>query len=500
MNRSTCIPNGEWGTISRFKGGRGLLTRNYLKNSYFQSLRFRLLLCFLVIGIIPLILLKIIMLNVYESRAVELRQMELQEQCRIINNQLTACGYMDNPGSEVMDVELLQFSNIYDGRVLIIDSSLKIIKDTYLLEEGKTVVSAEVIRGFQGLGTTNYSRRHKYVEVTAPVKEEDGTISGVILVSASVDSLLRIRDTLQTKGLLIQLALAAVIVMLSVVASVVLVKPLGKITHSMEDLLKGDVEEIVSVSDYTETKAISDAYNNMIRRIRKQEDSRQEFVSNVSHELKTPLTSMKVLADSLTMQGDQVPVELYREFMEDIAAEIDRENKIINDLLSLVKMDKKNADLNIQSININDLLELILKRLRPIAAKSDIELVFESFRPVVAEVDEVKLTLALSNLIENAIKYNVESGWVHVSLNADHKFFYVKVADSGIGIPEEDQERIFERFYRVDKSHSREIGGTGLGLAITRNAILMHRGAIKVYSKPGEGTTFTVRVPLAYIR
>ena len=123
-----------------------------------------------------------------------------------------------------------------------------------------------------------------------------------------------------------------------------------------------------------------------------------------------------------------------------------------------------------------------------------------SFRPVVAEVDEVKLTLALSTLIENAIKYNVESGWVHVSLNADHKFFYVKVADSGIGIPEEDQERIFERFYRVDKSHSREIGGTGLGLAITRNAILMHRGAIKVYSKPDEGTTFTVRVPLAYIR
>lgn len=426
--------------------------------------------------------------------------MELQEQCRIINNQLTACGYMDNPGSEVMDAELLQFSNIYDGRVLIIDSSLQIIKDTYLLEEGKTVVSAEVIRGFQGMGTTNYSRRHKYVEVTAPVKEADGTISGVILVSASVDSLLRIRDTLQTKGMLIQLALAAVIVVLSVAASVVLVKPLGKITHSMEDLSKGDVEEIVSVSDYTETKAISDAYNNMIRWIRKQEDSRQEFVSNVSHELKTPLTSMKVLADSLTMQGDQVPVELYREFMEDIAAEIDRENKIINDLLSLVKMDKKNADLNIQSININDLLELILKRLRPIAAKSDIELVFESFRPVVAEVDEVKLTLALSNLIENAIKYNVESGWVHVSLNADHKFFYVKVADSGIGIPEEDQERIFERFYRVDKSHSREIGGTGLGLAITRNAILMHRGAIKVYSKPGEGTTFTVRVPLAYIR
>ena len=127
-------------------------------------------------------------------------------------------------------------------------------------------------------------------------------------------------------------------------------------------------------------------------------------------------------------------------------------------------------------------------------------MVLESFRPVTAEIDEVKLSLAISNLVENAIKYNHEGGWVHVSLNADHKFFYVKVADSGIGIPEEDQGHIFERFYRVDKSHSREIGGTGLGLAITRNAVIMHRGSIKVHSEHGEGTTFIVRIPLLYVK
>ena len=130
-----------------------------------------------------------------------------------------------------------------------------------------------------------------------------------------------------------------------------------------------------------------------------------------------------------------------------------------------------------------------------VAAKSDIELVFESFRPVVAEVDEVKLTLALSNLIENAIKYNVESGWVHVSLNADHKFFYVKVADSGIGIPEEDQKHIFERFYRVDKARSRATGGTGLGLSIVRQLAAMHGGTVSVSSQPGQGATFTVTLP-----
>ena len=162
------------------------------------------------------------------------------------------------------------------------------------------------------------------------------------------------------------------------------------------------------------------------------------------------------------------------------------------------RMDKKEADIKVEKKNINELLELIVKRLRPIADQHEVELILETFKPVTAPVDETKLSLAISNLIENAVKYNKEDGWVRISLNSDHKYFYVKVEDSGLGIPEEDQEHIFERFYRVDKSHSREIGGTGLGLAITRSAILMHRGAVKVYSKEGEGTTFTVRIPLSY--
>jgi signal transduction histidine kinase len=206
---------------------------------------------------------------------------------------------------------------------------------------------------------------------------------------------------------------------------------------------------------------------------------------------------MKVLCDSLLAQKE-APIELYQEFMTDLSGEIEREDKIINDLLSLVKMDKTAAQMNIQSENINELIEHILKRLQPIADAAQIDVVYESFRPVTAEVDEVKLSLAVTNLVENAIKYNQQGGWVHVSLNADHKYVYIEVADSGIGIPEEDTEHIFDRFYRVDKSHSREIGGTGLGLSIARNAVVMHRGAIKVFSQPGEGTTFTIRIPITY--
>ncbi|MGN0404768.1 MAG: sensor histidine kinase, partial [Bariatricus sp.] len=277
-----------------------------------------------------------------------------------------------------------------------------------------------------------------------------------------------------------------------------LVRPLTRMSKTIEEMAAGYGDNYLHEDAYNETEKISLAFNKLWDRYKLLDASREEFVANVSHELKTPLTSMKVLSDSLLAQPD-VPVELYQEFMGDLSEEIERENKIINDLLELVKMDKKGAGLNVQSQNINELVERILKRLRPLAARQNVELVYESFRSVTAEVDEVKFSLAVSNLVENAIKYNKENGWVHVALNADHKYFYLKVADSGIGIPKEDTEHIFERFYRVDKSHSREIGGTGLGLSIARNAVIMHRGAIKVYSEPGEGTTFTVRIPLTYI-
>jgi len=118
---------------------------------------------------------------------------------------------------------------------------------------------------------------------------------------------------------------------------------------------------------------------------------------------------------------------------------------------------------------------------------------------VVAEVDEVKMTLIMTNLVENAIKYNKDHGWVKVILDADHQYFTFEVSDSGIGIPEEALAHICERFYRVDKSHSREIGGTGLGLAITKSAVLMHKGSLTVTSTEGQGACFLVKIPLTYI-
>lgn len=484
-----------------------------------RSLKARIFIIVFLVGIIPSIIMRYGILNSYEDRAVSLRTSDVQRQLNIIANHLITYNYLTDTSSEVISAELEQLSNLYDGRVIIINSNLKIIKDTYGISEGKTIISEEVIRCMKGgAGGSNFNDEYGYIELTTPILEKPSTaqavdtetpkgdekgkeadvVRGVMLTSVSTDSIVATLDILSRKALIMEIMMLFVIFAIALVLANILMKPFERVTKAISEVKEGFKDEPVSVPDYLETEHIMDAFNQLLARMKVLDTSRQEFVSNVSHELKTPITSVKVLADSLLAQED-VPAELYREFMVDIAEEIEREDKIINDLLSMVKMDRKVASMNISVVDINGLTEIILKRLRPIARKRDIEVVFESNRAVTAEVDEVKMTLILTNLVENAIKYNKEQGWVKVVLDADHQFFTLDIMDSGIGIPADSLEHIYERFYRVDKSHSREIGGTGLGLAITRNAVLMHRGSIKVSSVEGEGTTFTVKIPLSYV-
>ncbi len=480
--------------------------------TFVNSLRFRIFAIVIIVSYVPTLIMRYGILQNYEERAVSLRISEVENQAMILANHLGANNYLQDTSSETINAELVQLSNLYDGRVLVIDQNFNVVRDTYGISEGKTIISEEVIRCFKGNNVSNYDGNNRFIEMTTPITvtvnngekgggisegKENNRIVGVMLISVSTDNITTNIAVLDGKASILQFLMMILVVALSWITSRILVKPFEQVTAAIRAVKDGFEAEAIDVSDYLETEHIITAFNELLNRMRALDESRQEFVSNVSHELKTPITSMKVLADSLNAQED-VPVELYKEFMTDIADEIDRENKIINDLLSLVKMDKTAADLNIETVNINELIELILKRLRPIAGQKDIDVIYESNRDVTAEVDEVKLTLAISNLVENAIKYNEEHGYVKVTLDADHRFFTVVVEDNGMGIPEESKEHIFERFYRVDKSHSRKIGGTGLGLSITRSAILMHRGAIRVESEEGKGTTFLVKIPLTY--
>lgn len=471
------------------------------KQKFTVSMRIPLILSMVLFGMIPMIAGATAIFSSMRQSQIDSRMLEVQNQCQILSSKMTRTGYLKGESKDgMLDNEMDVMSDIYNGRIVVVNQNFKIVRDTFNLSEGKTMIAEEVIRCFQGESSNRYNREKHYFAHAIPVYDttvEKGIV-GVLVVTSSTEGILSLLDGVADKAHFFQIIVLLFLFIAAAMVVAILMQPFKEFQKKLNQIAEGALDTDISADTYRETRSISSAVGQTLSKLKAVDQSRQEFVSNVSHELKTPITSIRVLADSL-MGMEEVPVELYREFMVDISDEIDRESKIIDDLLALVKMDKSEAELNISQVNINALVEQILKRIRPIANKRKVELILESIREVTADVDEMKLSLAISNLVENAVKYNTEEGWVRVTLDADHKFFYIKVADSGIGVPEEFQDRIFERFYRVDKARSRETGGSGLGLAITRNVILMHKGAIKLISKEGEGSTFTVRIPLNYI-
>ena len=440
----------------------------------------------------------------YRQKTYDQKVDSVVSQCSWLGDQVVGVDFHLDDGSNSLSNQIDELAASMNGRIIVIKNNYKIIKDTHTDFQSRFFLNDNVLDVMDGKKTRIVSESGKYIEVMVPIVSKAGKqnhILGAVQATVPSEDMMGAVTEMEHRRNMLLVACIICGLSMAMIISYLLTRDLKKIQRDVDFIAAGHEDESIEETGFLEVRSIVQRFNEILGRMQTLEDSRQEFVSNVSHELKTPLTSMKVLADSINSMGDEAPIEMYREFMGDITSEIDRETKIINDLLSLVKMDKSAATLNIESVNINDLLEQIMKRLQPIADKQQVELVLESFRPVTAEIDEVKLTLAFTNLIENAIKYNDNEtgGYVHVSLNADHQYFYLKVEDNGIGIPEESLEHIYERFYRVDKTHSREIGGTGLGLAITRSSILMHRGAIKAHSVMGEGTTFDVRIPLNYI-
>ena len=462
------------------------------------SLKVPIAICLVLFGIVPMFLCTQTILGSVKQNQIDERMVEVQNQCQILSSKIARTGYLSGEDKSSLNSEIETIADVYNGRIVVVNQDFKIVQDTFHIAESRLHIAETVIRSFQG--ESRYNRDKHYFAQTVPIYSlsPDKHVEGVLVMTASTEAMARLTESVGDRLVLFQVILVLVLVLAAVLAAAMMVRPFKEFQAQLHHVEQGALDTDISSEAYRETRDISNSVAQTITKLQEADQSRQEFVSNVSHELKTPITSIRVLADSLMGMGE-VPVELYREFMEDISNEIDRESKIIDDLLSLVKMDKSEAELNISQVNLNVLVEQILKRLRPIANRRKVELIFESIREVTADVDEMKLSLAITNLVENAIKYNMEEGWVRVTLDADHKFFYLKVQDSGIGIPEDVQDRIFERFYRVDKARSRETGGSGLGLAITRNVVLMHKGAIKLSSKEGEGSTFTLRIPLNYI-
>lgn len=478
-----------------------------------KSIRFHVLILLLVMGLVPLFAASRIINRNYYRREVSDRMVSIQSECLTLGKQIAQEGYFQTQ-SPRLTARIQAFAGLYDGRIMVINSSYKIVTDTYQISQGKVSISPEVIEAFSGTPYTHTDLDNLYLEYLCPIYETSHygspheiqavnsqaappNVVGVIVVSSSLQSLAdRYSSATQSTEFLV-MAISLAVILLSALFIVWIGHPFQKMQTRIQMVKEGNLDVELTGGGYTELQDLGGGYQGAIEALRETDRSRQQFVSDVSHELKTPITSIKILVDSLLGQ-ENAPHELYQEFLQDIGSEIDRENDIINDLLALSRMDRGSVELNIKNTNINESLESLLKRLTPIATAKGVELTFETFRTIMADVDEVKFTLALMNIVENAIKYNTENGSVSVSLNADHVYFYVSVKDTGIGIAKEDCEKIFERFYRADKARSRDTGGTGLGLALSKRIVQLHKGTISVNSEIGKGSEFRIRIPMVF--
>lgn len=489
MSPNISLQNGELVTI--------LMNKNLWKKTPFLSLRWILLAAYALAGIIPLLLLASTMLHSVQDYFIEERKKELLSQANVISGQLTSSGFLFNEENRGdMEEIILETSQNEGYRVLVLDSACVVVYDTGYEDIGKTYLLPEVVQAM-GDKDTAKEQENGAVYAAASVMGLSNQRSGVVLI---VDGMQDVQDIVGDIGREAYLLLACIVVLLfiiMVVVSKVFTEPVKNLIGIIKEMSEGHFERRAKVEQrmHTELVDLALACNQMADQLEKVESTRQQFVSNVSHELKTPLSSVKVLSESILLMED-VPKEMYVEFLHDINSEVDRMTAIINDLLTLVKLDQKEIPLNFKEIDLNQLLAGINKRLQPLADAKGVSLEADYLKEITADADEMKLSLAISNLVDNAIKYTPEGGTVKVTLDADHQNVFITVADTGIGIPEQEVNRIFERFYRVDKTRDRETGGTGLGLSITHATIMMHKGSIKVNSKEEEGTTILVRIPL----
>ncbi len=216
---------------------------------------------------------------------------------------------------------------------------------------------------------------------------------------------------------------------------------------------------------------------------------RREFSANVSHELKTPLTSISGFAE--LMKEGLVPPEKIPEFSGDIYKESLRLIGLVNDIIQLSRLDENSTQFQRAPVDLYALSESVIERLESVAAKQSVALHLTGEHAEILGVEQL-LKEMIYNLLDNAIKYNVLNGSATLSIHKSGEHVVLSVSDTGIGIPYAHQPRVFERFYRVDKSHSKEVGGTGLGLSIVRHAAQYHGARLELKSQPGKGTTITV--------
>ena len=281
-------------------------------------------------------------------------------------------------------------------------------------------------------------------------------------------------------------------------------KPILEISHKLEGIYDEKIDFNFPHYQYDElniiartTTDMSKSVQDYIRKLEKEKTIRQEFFSNASHELKTPITSVRGYAELLSQ--DFVKDEATRkDFLARILKETEHMTSLIDDILMISRLESKDAEVTLSKVNLKSVMDEVLESLTPQAASCKVE-ISGSCGNVILQASLQQMRELLSNLISNGIKYNHPGGHVWTKIWQEPEAVYIEVKDDGVGIDPEDQKRVFERFFRVDKGRSRKMGGTGLGLSIVKHITAYYGGSVRLTSEPGAGSTFFVEIPMSGI-
>ena len=474
---------------------------------FFRSIQMKYALTYIVVIAAVLIFMNIYPVLKVQDLIYQSKQNSLQSQTAVIASALAGLESLTPEGvAQVMNQleggvtqtmnQLDESGVISTTRILVTDGAGMILFDT--LEGGGTLyryaLTREVAYALSGNDVFDsiYTDGRFQSRAALPVVYRNMNIGAVLLYEEDLGQG-ALLQSIQSNLRSMSLGVGAAVLAMSFLFSKALTRRMGALLRAIRIVREGEYSHRVNVKGGDELAQLADEFNQLTDRLQTTEEVRRRFVSDASHELKTPLASIRLLSDSI-LHSDHIDLDTTREFVTDIGEEADRLTRISEKLLTLTKLDAQ-QEVERAPVDVGEVLKKVERMLVPLARVSGITLEREQEEGCLVYATEDDLYQIAFNLMENGIKYNRPGGTVTARLCREGTDVVLRVEDDGVGIPAEERDKVFDRFYRVDKARSRAAGGTGLGLSIVRDTVRQHGGTVSVDRREPEGSCFTVRFP-----
>ena len=462
------------------------------KSAYrgYGSTQFRYAMTYVVITFIVLLILNIYCSITCQKAFYESKKSSMTEKCLLAADEIATLDVL-NPTT--VSAVVGQMENLTSTRLVVTDQAGLVLYDSSGQSVGSFALFPEIIKSLDGYDVCSFRYRNTALDTRAatPVMYY-GSVAGCVYMTDYDTTQGALIESLQRNILAITLLLEIIVTVFSIAFANLFSRRLSRIMNSMRIIQEGDYTHKVDMGGSDELTVLGNEFNDLTERLRTSEQKRSRFISDASHELKTPLASIKLLSDSI-LQYD-MDLETVREFVGDIGDEAERLNRMTAKLLSLTKAEGIPPEES-EIIYMAPTVHRVTRMLKPNALQARISIHLELTEDSPVLILEDDLYQIIFNLMENGIKYNTSGGSLTVRLYREEDNAILEVSDTGMGIPEDAIGHVFERFYRVDKARSRATGGSGLGLAIVRTIVQRNRGEITVSSTLGKGTTFSVVFP-----